>query len=131
MAEAKAILKRILLCRDRIKGNIIVESYSLFHVTLINNKLKPPWEIRLILEHIQEISYDECFTFVHIYREVNMVADMLANLGESLKDHVVFNSLTNCPHHVRAVVLLDREGIPNFRFKPKRNQFVVNDVSNG
>nr|XP_033508076.1 uncharacterized protein LOC117273086 [Nicotiana tomentosiformis] len=131
MAEAKAILKGMLLCRDRTKGNIILESDSLFVVTLINNKLKPPWEIGLILEQIQKISYDECFTFVHIYREVNMVVDLLANLGESLKDHVVCNSLANCPHHVRAAALLDREGIPNFRFKPKRNQFVVNDISNG
>ncbi|OIT20671.1 hypothetical protein A4A49_38227 [Nicotiana attenuata] len=131
MAEAKAMLQGIIICKDRITGHIIVESDSLVLVNIINYRLKPPWEIGLIIDLIIGLVQDGNITFVHILREGNTVADSLANLVESLRNQVIFNNIASLPGYIKALVAMDKEGIPNLRFKTKKNQFVINDVPHG
>ncbi|XP_009600785.1 uncharacterized protein [Nicotiana tomentosiformis] len=99
MAEAKAMLQGIIICKDRINEHIIVE-----------------------------ICRQRNCTVSHIFREGNSVVDILANLGEKMKNKRVFNDVTSLPNDIRAAVMIDKEWISSFRFNPKKKQFVVDDV---
>ncbi|XP_075099039.1 uncharacterized protein LOC142175927 [Nicotiana tabacum] len=79
--------------------------------------------------NIIQISSKGNFTFVHAYGEGNSVADQLVNLGESLKVKVTFDTTSSLSDIVRSSPRLDHVGFPNFRFKPRKNHFTINDVS--
>lgn len=80
------------------------------------------------MDQIVEICRQRNCTVSHIFREGNSVDDLLANLGEKMKEKRVFNDVTSLPNDSRAAVMIDKEGISSFRFKPKKKQFVVDDV---
>jgi len=61
------------------------------------------------MDHIANID----FLITHIYREGNVCADMLANIGLSLNSIVMYDTL---PVEVRAAYIQNRLGIPSFRF---------------
>ncbi|XP_019266683.1 PREDICTED: uncharacterized protein LOC109244105 [Nicotiana attenuata] len=128
MAEAKAVLHGIKLCNSLGLQNVIVETDSLLIVSIINRRMKPPWRIKHIIEQIWEITSLGNFNFVHTFREGNYVADQLANLGENTKEHIIFNEVVSLPRQVRASLQLEQDGLPNFRFTTRRNQFTINDV---
>ncbi|XP_070057917.1 uncharacterized protein [Nicotiana tomentosiformis] len=64
-----------------------------------------------------------------LHREGNSVADQLANLGESLRVKVTFDTTSSLSDIVRSSLRLDQVGFPNFKFKPRKNHFAINDVS--
>nr|XP_009790904.1 PREDICTED: uncharacterized protein LOC104238278 [Nicotiana sylvestris]XP_016458774.1 PREDICTED: uncharacterized protein LOC107782404 [Nicotiana tabacum] len=59
MAEAKAMLKGIILRKDKFSGHITVETDSQLLVNIINNNARPPWEIKGIMEKIVDCAGKE------------------------------------------------------------------------
>lgn len=85
VAEAKALLQCIQMCCNIGLLNVVVESDSLLIINMINRKMKTLWRIRLIIEHVWELTKAGNFQFVHTFREGNTTADQLENIGESTK----------------------------------------------
>ncbi|OIS98250.1 hypothetical protein A4A49_62368 [Nicotiana attenuata] len=129
-AEVKAVLQGIQMCCHHGLKNIVVESDSLLIINMINRKTKAHWQIIHELEQIWELTRTGDFQFKHIFREGNKIADQLANLGEVTKTHGIFNQAVPLPREVRASLKFKQEEIPNFRFRVKRNFFVINDIIN-
>lgn len=71
-----------------------------------------------------EITTNENIKFCHTLKEGNNTADLLANLGEEVKKSFIFNQAVSLPPNVRASMKLELDGVPNFRFKQKRNKYV-------
>ncbi|XP_070055486.1 uncharacterized protein [Nicotiana tomentosiformis] len=102
LAEAKAILHGLNLCISRGFWHIIMESDSQLMVNLINNKMKAPWQIKDIIDQIIELFSRGNFIFVHTYREGNVVAHYLVNLGKMIRDQVIFEEAISLPEEVKA-----------------------------
>ncbi|XP_060195226.1 uncharacterized protein LOC132624466 [Lycium barbarum] len=127
VAEANAIWKGVNICKDFGLPRVVVESDSLLIINILNGRLKPPWQIREIMSKIMRDTSHGEFVFIHIYREGNSTADMLANWGEDSKISSMFTEATSLPSKVRASMQLELDGFPNFRFRSKRNQFTTDD----
>ncbi|PHU20008.1 hypothetical protein BC332_11159 [Capsicum chinense] len=123
VAEVKAILQGIKICISMRLSNVIIEDDSQIIIDMINNKMKPPWQIYYIIDHIIQLSSKVNFIFVHTYREGNKLADLLANYGESIPGNIIMNSVNLLPDFVKAFLNLEKLGIPNFRFKTKSDHF--------
>lgn len=54
------------------------------------------------------------FRLTHTYRENNMVANFLVNLGCDLRSYVVFNK-GNIPRKLKGIVRIDGCGLPSIR----------------
>lgn len=68
------------------------------------NGWRPVQKIRQLMEREREI------TISHSYREANMCADGLANIGcRSSTNLIVYD---DCPNQIRQVYLDDVEGVP-------------------
>ncbi|XP_070036600.1 uncharacterized protein [Nicotiana tomentosiformis] len=115
MAEAKAMLQ-------------VEADYQLI-VDTINNKMKVPWHIQHIIDQIVLLSSNGNFCFVHTFRVGNMDVDQLANMGEKGRNRVIFDNKSSLPDYVKAIGILDQENIPNFRFRPRKNYFIINDAN--
>ncbi|MCD7449872.1 hypothetical protein HAX54_001915 [Datura stramonium] len=55
--------------------------------------------------------------------EGNGIAGQMANLGVTGKEQVVFTEDLSLPRQARASLKQEQDGIPNFRFKIKKNVF--------
>ncbi|XP_060195042.1 uncharacterized protein LOC132624254 [Lycium barbarum] len=126
MTEALAIWKGINICKDNGFRNVMVESDSLMVINMIKEKLKPPWQLTEIIVKIQRLTRHGDFEFKHIYREGNSTADLFANLGEDSKTSTIFTEASLLPAKVIALMKLELDGLPNFRFRSKRNKFISN-----
>ncbi|XP_075107012.1 uncharacterized protein LOC142179994 [Nicotiana tabacum] len=58
-------------------GNCIIQ--------MVNGNITPFWQIREEITHVQNITSQGFFQLEHIFREGNLVANQLANLGERIK----------------------------------------------
>ena len=54
---------------------------------------------------------------MHVYREVNQAADVLANIGCKFQKRIIFHCFEELPHRVKGIVNLDRMGVPALRWK--------------
>ncbi|XP_075080903.1 uncharacterized protein LOC142166221 [Nicotiana tabacum] len=129
IAEVKAMRRGIKMCITKGLTNVIVESDSSIVLNLIKRIRKLPWRFNDIIEQIQTMTKDHNFVFCHTLREGNNSADKLANLGEESKTVSIFNEAVSLPLNVRASMQLEGDGIPNFRFRQKKNKFVINDIT--
>ncbi|KAK4713458.1 hypothetical protein R3W88_019365 [Solanum pinnatisectum] len=60
------------------------------------------------------------------YTDFYSYCNYLSNIGERKKMFMKFNNVDSLPSMVKVLIDMDREGTPNFRVRPKRNQFVIN-----
>ncbi|OIT39616.1 hypothetical protein A4A49_30954 [Nicotiana attenuata] len=127
IAEAKAMRRGIKMYITNGLTNVIVEYDSAIILNLIKRTRKPPWRFNNNIEQIQTMTKHRNFVFCHTLREGNNSADKLANLGEESKIVSIFNEVVSLPLNVRASMKLEVDGIPNFRFRQKKNKFVIND----
>ncbi|XP_059277733.1 uncharacterized protein LOC132031870 [Lycium ferocissimum] len=127
-AEAKAVLQGCSICYSLGFQNFIVKSDSMLIVNMLNKSCQPHWQIRHIQDQIWEISNSRNVLFVHTFREGKGIADYLANLGVHNKSLTFFNEVVSFPNQVRASLKFDQDGVPNFRFRPKKNYFCINDA---
>jgi ribonuclease HI len=112
-AELRAIHDGILLARDLGLSDIWVEADSSVAIHCILRG-GGPWTIQGILRQIVDcLSFDRD-TISHIFREGNQVADALATEGWHHRRYQVYGP-TNLPRHIRALLQIDRYGLPSFR----------------
>lgn len=74
-AEASAILIDMNWCINNGILNVIIESDSMIVINSINKKMTSHWQIRSIIEKIEDLKEKGQFYFAHCYREANTVAD--------------------------------------------------------
>jgi ribonuclease HI len=81
-AEVKAILFSLLFCQQFSITNVIIESDSTTTVGWVNSTTNRPWKLRNELNHIDYLlQVVSALEVKHIYRELNIVPDYLANIG--------------------------------------------------
>jgi hypothetical protein len=83
-------------------------------VTLaFKSQLAIPWKLRNRWNNCLLLTRNMYFVVLHIYKEGNHVADMLANLGLGIIDSLWFD---NCPLIFRSDLISNRFTLTNFRF---------------
>lgn len=123
MSEAKAILFGIEWCLDKGFTNILVESDSMLIINMINGKAKTPWQIKHIIEDIHSLKVQGTFSFQHCYREVNMIADYLANMGVYTMQRSFFTEFLSLPMRVKKLMKNEIEELPTFRIRAQTKTF--------
>ncbi|XP_022866063.1 uncharacterized protein LOC111385868 [Olea europaea var. sylvestris] len=112
-AELRAILDGLLLARGLGISAIWLEADSTLAIHCIT-KGGGPWSIQGILRQIRDFICLDRDTVSHIYREGNQVADSLASEGWDHQRYQEYGPL-DLPRQIRALVQIDRYGLPSFR----------------
>ncbi|XP_071909708.1 uncharacterized protein [Coffea arabica] len=113
-AEMRALLVGIKHCIARGFLEIHLESDSLSLIRMVRGESVCPWEMQRDLDDL--LQFKQHFrTVVHCYREANVPADRLANLGADFSDSQLFQSLLDLPQWIRGAIRLDQLGIPSIR----------------
>ena len=108
--EALALLNGLKLCLDKGYTKVEVESDSLVLVQTINGRLQPPWSVSYELKQIWDLmKHTEC-SVEHTFRESNMGASILANLGFKERKELFFDRWDVIPRVLRGIVKLDKCG---------------------
>uniref|UniRef100_A0A0V0H589 Putative ovule protein n=1 Tax=Solanum chacoense TaxID=4108 RepID=A0A0V0H589_SOLCH len=75
VAEARAIWECLEYCKDQRLTNIIIESYSMAMVQILEGTWKPPWSVALEVNHIIRLRRFVSSRVQHSLREGNTLAD--------------------------------------------------------
>lgn len=114
VAETKALLQGIRSCVLQGYWNVDIEVDSLVLVGIVQQKIPPPrcvvYEIRELFDLLKQCN----FSINHVYRESNMAADLLSNIGCKEGKTVAFNPC-NLPSRLKEILRLDRCGVENVR----------------
>ncbi|XP_022865542.1 uncharacterized protein LOC111385389 [Olea europaea var. sylvestris] len=113
LAELRATLDGLLLARGLGISAIWIEVDSMLAIHCII-KGGGPWTIQGILRQIRDVICLDRDTVSHIYREGNQVADSLASEGWDHQHYQEYGPL-DLPRQIRALVQIDRYGLPSFR----------------
>ncbi|XP_012842530.1 PREDICTED: uncharacterized protein LOC105962752 [Erythranthe guttata] len=112
-AEFSAVVHGLRLCKLLGLSQIIVESDSLLVINAIRTK-HIAWELEYIFRQcLKEI--EPSFSFQHVVRQKNTVADRLANWAYSHKSNQEYFSEMSLPREARAAYISDKLGVANFR----------------
>ena len=122
MAEALALLCGLQLCRDHNLNHVEIETDSQILLRLLNSNQPWPWSIFVILKEAKFFLSQVSSTFRHVYREVNTVADLLANMAATNCFSQTFSGLT-IPQYCKGLVRLDQLGYPSVRTRFCRMQY--------
>ena len=115
IAEAKALLQGLQLCRARNIHKVDTEVDSMVIANVIQKKTAVPWAIAYEIRIINDLLTNFDFSIRHIFREANRAADFLANLGCSAQRKIVFRDFGEIPVALRGYVNSDRLGFFNLR----------------
>lgn len=101
-AEIRALLEGVLYCHLLGIYEFKIQSDSLLLVKALNRKGNIPYRLRKWWQLLEKLLRASKCTFKHVYRELNQVADWLANLGKR-RWH---NGSVNLHHHKEFMTLL-------------------------
>ncbi|XP_058076329.1 uncharacterized protein LOC131224903 [Magnolia sinica] len=122
VAEARAMIDGLTLCKDMRLSSIIVEtdSRTLFDaVTSHSNSCS--WRLWYVLESIHHLSQSLNLSFSHILREGNFVVDGLAHIASNSAPNKLFLNIADLPRPVRGSMILDKAGVGQIRHcRPKK-----------
>lgn len=79
MAEAVAILEASKHCKNSQYNQVIIQTDSMLLCKVLKGKWVTPWALSDIVEEIKTCLQDKQYTFQHILREGNQLADYIAN----------------------------------------------------
>ncbi|EOY25451.1 Uncharacterized protein TCM_016759 [Theobroma cacao] len=113
-AELRALLRGLLLCKERHIENLWIEMDALAVIQLIQHSQKGSHDIRYLLESIRKCLSCISYRISHIFREGNQAADYLANEGHSHQNLCV---ITEAQGELHGMLKLDRLNLPYVRFK--------------
>lgn len=82
LAEARAIKIGLKWCIDHDFNVLTIESESLTVINMINKATTTTWSIKEEINGIHNMTSKGNFQFIHIFREGNNTADLLANYAE-------------------------------------------------
>ncbi|OVA03985.1 Ribonuclease H domain [Macleaya cordata] len=113
LAESRALLDGLLLCRQIGVSRIAVRVDSKLVASWFHYNYKIPWTILRWWNRIRDLAHCLDLVVGHVYRELNAPADAMASLGYySRSDHIF---LTDFPPRLVGLARLDRMGIPYIR----------------
>ncbi|OVA07076.1 hypothetical protein BVC80_5143g4 [Macleaya cordata] len=102
------------MCRQLISiSKIQVNVDSKLVVDWFHNKCQVPWTLLHWWQKIRELAEGLDLTVVHVYRELNALADFMASLGPEGNTDCLF--LSDFPTRLEGLARLDRIGIPYVR----------------
>ncbi|KAM7485010.1 hypothetical protein LguiA_001019 [Lonicera macranthoides] len=113
IAEAKALLQGLQLCRKENIFTVDVEIDSLLFVNIIQEQCKVPWALAYIIRELKLLLQQMSFSIRLSYRETNKCADYLANLGVKERKFLCFRR-ANLPDELAGISRVDRSGLFNF-----------------
>ncbi|OVA09801.1 Ribonuclease H domain [Macleaya cordata] len=113
LAESRALLDGLLLCRQIGIRRIAVRVDSKLVASWYHLKYKIPWTILRWWNKIRETARNLDLLVSHVYRELNAPADAMANMGFSTRTDHTF--LSDFPPRIVGLAHLDRLGVPYFR----------------
>ncbi|EOY06960.1 Uncharacterized protein TCM_021522 [Theobroma cacao] len=114
-AELHALLRGLLLCKERNITNLWIEMDALVAVQMVQQSQKGSHDIRYLLESIRLCLRSFSYRISHIYREGNQAADFLSNKGQTHQSLCVVSEAQEFPS------LPTMHGLPSGR-PPDPNQ---------
>jgi ribonuclease HI len=114
-AELSGAIKAIEIAYENHWLNFWLETDSVLVVKAFSNLSLIPWSLRNRWMNCLLMTRSMNFFVSHVYREGNVCADVLANLGLGLLELTFWNT---APLHVCNSFARDKLGLPNFRFTP-------------
>ena len=114
IAEAKALLQGLHICKTRGMDHIDIEVDSLMLQQIICRRIATPWAIAYEIRQIETILRQIDYSISHVYRENNRAADFLANWGFKVRKFVVLQHM-NIPRKLVGIVRIDRSGLKSVR----------------
>ncbi|KAM7506402.1 hypothetical protein LguiA_016855 [Lonicera macranthoides] len=118
VAETRALLQGLDRCyADNVCG-LDVEVDSLILLQILEKKIPIPWGV--IYEARRLLFLLSCMDVQlrHTYRENNVAADHLANMGCSAQKKLVFTGFRELPKMLKGIVKLDRTGKKRMLVRP-------------
>ncbi|XP_075084894.1 uncharacterized protein LOC142168132 [Nicotiana tabacum] len=115
VAEAKAILQGLEYCVTHDLHPLILETNSLVLKKVIEGKWVTPWCIGAEVQKIRGLREHFNVIFQHVYREVNTVADYIANNAFNFAGSTIFYSFIGMTSEGRKLLNLDKSQTPNLR----------------
>ncbi|KAH0650294.1 hypothetical protein KY284_030206 [Solanum tuberosum] len=119
-AEIMAILKALTYCANNDITNVVVESDSLSLTRMINKDWKIPWEYTKEIEEIHILQGTTHAIIVHGYREVNQLADTMANEAFMQQEGIKWNNFNQLTVDCKRIINMDKIGMPTLRIKTRR-----------
>lgn len=117
VAETKALLLGVKRCLAEGYIHVDLEMDSLILKHILKKEVVIPWsmihEVRELWRYFDQMDV----AIMHAYREINQVADGLANIGCKVQKKVNFSFFSELPHRLKGVVNLDRMGMSVLRWK--------------
>lgn len=114
-AEGRAILDALRLVNFLQIPISEIQSDSLILVDSIANNKTPPWVLFPWWEELISRLHSCGCSISHVYREINQVADSLADHAIHLGCNRIFSSLQEFPPRAKAYAIADSTAVPNFR----------------
>ncbi|XP_077217986.1 uncharacterized protein LOC143852487 [Tasmannia lanceolata] len=115
VAEARALLDGLRLCKAFGFKNFVVESDSKVLMDFISKKGSHPWSISFFWPEIIDLMDFLGPHHQHQFREGNQVADALANEACKSRSHQIFHGWSEMPRIARGAARCDTNGFPNIR----------------
>ncbi|XP_077249302.1 uncharacterized protein LOC143888778 [Tasmannia lanceolata] len=115
VAEARALLDGLRLCKAFGFKNFVVESDSKVLMDFISKKGSHPWSISFFWPEIIDLMDFMGPHHQHQFREGNQVADALANEACKSRSHQIFHGWSEMPRIARGAARCDTNGFPNIR----------------
>ncbi|KAH0642477.1 hypothetical protein KY290_034065 [Solanum tuberosum] len=100
------------------------ESDSLTVINMINKATTTTWSIKEEINDIHNMTSKGNFQFIHIFREGNNTADLLANYVELDRKNDFFTKTFHLPRKIVATMKNDEEARPNFKIRLRKNIFI-------
>ncbi|OVA13862.1 Ribonuclease H domain [Macleaya cordata] len=113
LAESRALLDGLALCRQMDIRNIVVRVDSHLVASWFHAKGEIPWSLQRWWHRIRELSQNLNLFVAHVYRELNAPADSMASLGLTSNTDRIF--LSDFPTRLVGLARLDRLGFPYIR----------------
>ncbi|EOY02236.1 Uncharacterized protein TCM_011923 [Theobroma cacao] len=112
-AELRALLRGLLLCKERNIEKLWVEMDALVAIQMIQQSQKGSHDIRYLLASIRKYLNFFSFRISHIFREGNQAADFLSNKGHT---HQSLHVFTEAQGKLYGMLKLDRLNLPYVRY---------------
>ena len=112
------MLSGLILCQEKNYLGFQAEVDSKSFVLMVSSGALARWPLCNVLRRIRSLLSELEVSLLHIFREVNLAADVLATSQIGLD--VVFSLERSLLNRVRSFIQLDSLSIPSVRLNPVR-----------
>ncbi|CAH9071435.1 unnamed protein product, partial [Cuscuta epithymum] len=120
-AEVQVACRALEWCARSGFFDFQLETDSEMTTKILLKKSSPPTYLQSTVEEAQRLCQSLQVRIQHIYREMNLLAHALAQLGLNSDNFICFTSSAFLPNNICTLIDLDIKGIPSaYRDKKKR-----------